>query len=535
MGSGGLSIGKWVYGGSVEIDEYPLYEALDRQARWFPNRAAMIYLGSKVTYRTLSEHSDRLASALRDFRVRRGDVVMLHMPNTPHFVAAYYAALKVGAAVSPVDPARGPEAIMRQAKDVGARVVFTMDYLYGNLVKSGYPFDHVIVGSRGDYLRRFWLLGRGGFRRCSVVRYGDLLRYYEPTGDREKVSPREDLAAINYTDGVQPRGVEVTHYGILANLHQVKPIYDALKKERGLRGPLMIMGLIPWSHAYGQVAVMHYSIFAGDTVVIPSTPEEAVEYMRRYRVQVLHGSPRLYEVILRDPGLRRVRSLALCVSSLSHLPRELSRSFREATGITIREAYFTTEALLTHISMSDEEGVGAPLPGVYAAIAHIQKPILLPPGEPGELVISGPQLMRGYRGFQCGDCFFEYGGLPWFRTGDIGYMERGRFYVIDRRDDLIKYKGYLIPPREIEDLARNHPCINDVCVVGVPSEEVGELPKAYVVLKDECKGKVTKEEILSWFQNNLPPYRRPRYVEFIDELPRTPTGRVIRSAMRINS
>ncbi|MEM1598526.1 long-chain fatty acid--CoA ligase [Pyrobaculum sp.] len=538
----------------VDIRPATLYTYLDKQASERGHATAYIYFGNKVAFKTVGDHSDRVAAALKEWGVGKGDVVALYMPNTPAFPIIYYGALKVGAAVTPMNPLYTPREVVYQLKDSGARILFAADVLYKNVEEAMkmYQIDRVVVVEITEYmpplikpLAKMRLkppkIQYGG----RVLPYKDLLRY-SPTSYRASVNPGEDLAALMYTGGTTgtPKGAQITHGNISSNLQQLKPLYDVVRRRRGLEGELVMMGLLPWYHIYGQVTVMHYGIFDGATVVVMPRPDilQLMKLVQKHGVHVLHGVPTLYNMIVNHPKAKefKLSSLAFCISGAAPLPVEVAKKFEELTGAVLREGYGLTEtAVVTHVNplygKAKAGSIGLPIPSTYAAVADPDRPELLPPGQVGEIVISGPQVFKGYhnRPEENAQAFFECCGLRWFRTGDMGYMdEEGYFYIVDRKKDMIKYKGYSVFSREIEEVLYQHPCVKEAAVIGVPHPEAGEIPKAFIVLRDECKGKVTPDDIIKWTEDKLAHYKRPRAVEFRDDLPKSAVGKILKRELK---
>jgi len=538
----------------VEIRYFPLYEILDTAVRNHPDRTAQIFFGERLSYRLIGEHSDRLANALKEMGIGKGDVVAIHMPNSPSYTVAFFAALKIGAIVSPMNPLYTPREIAFQLKSSGARMFFTTNILYKNAENAlkDVIVERVVVADIEGYMpalirpiARYRLkppkIRYGG----KVVKYTELIEGYSPTRFREKIDPLEDLAALMYTGGTTglPKGARILHGNIVANLQQIKPLYDVIRKKRGLSGPMTFIGILPWYHIYGLVVVMLYTIYDGGTVVVFPRPDikGLMKSVEKYRAHVLHGVPTLYNAINNHPDVKKYRlnTLLFCISGAAPLPIEVAKRFESITGAVIREGYGLTEtAVVTHVNplfgKSKLGSIGLPIPNTYAAIADLEKPFLLPPGEVGEIVISGPQVMKGYTAEEENSiAFFTAHGLRWFRTGDIGYMdEEGYFYVLDRKKEMIKYKGYSVYPREIEEVLMSNECVREAAVVGIPDPEVGEIPKAYIALKRECVGKVKESDILAWVEDKLAPYKRPKAVEFRDELPKTPVGKILRRVLK---
>jgi long-chain acyl-CoA synthetase len=290
--------------------------------------------------------------------------------------------------------------------------------------------------------------------------------------------------------------------------------------------------------------VLHFTVFSASTVIVYPRPdiEAVMKDIERYKANIFHGVPTAYIAIVNHPKVKEfnLKSLAACISGAAPLPVAVLESFEKITGAKLREGYGLTETSpVTHVNPIEGRykpgSIGLPVPSTMAAIADPEKPELLPPGEVGEIVISGPQVMKGYfkRPEENSLAFFEAYGLRWFRTGDMGYVdEEGYFYVVERKKDLIKYKGWSVFPREVEEVLYKHECVREAAVIGKPDPEAGEIPKAFVVLKDECKGKIRAEDLIEYTRKHLAPFKVPREVEFRDELPKTIVGKILRRVLR---
>ena len=538
----------------LEIRPFPLYEILDNSVKEYPEREAQIFFGRRISYRVLGDHSDRLAKAFKEMGLGKGDVIALHMPNNPAYTVTFFAALKIGAVVSPMNPLYTPREIAHHLRSSGSKILITSNVIYKNAEQAlkDAKVERTIVSGIEDYmspimrpLARMKLKPPKISYSNTVLRYMDLIKSYEPATFREKIDPLEDPAALMYTGGTTgtPKGAVILHANISANLQQLKPLIEVIRKRRGYSGPLRFIGLLPWYHIYGLITVMIYSIYDGGTVIVFPRPdiEGLMKAVEKYGAHVLHGVPTLYNSINNHPkvGRYRLNTLFLCISGAAPLPIEVAKKFEKITGAVLREGYGLTEtAVVTHVNplygKSKLGSIGLPIPSTYAAIADLEKPVLLPPGDIGEIVISGPQVMKGYNVEEENRlAFFTAHGLRWFRTGDIGYMdEEGYFYVLDRKKEMIKYKGYSVYPREIEEVLLSNECVKEVAVVGIPSPDVGEIPKAFVVLKKECVGRVKEDDLLRWVEDKLAPYKRPRSVEFREDLPKSPVGKILRRVLR---
>ncbi|MEM4901800.1 MAG: long-chain fatty acid--CoA ligase [Acidilobaceae archaeon] len=534
----------------ISIPEVPLYKVLDDSASMWPDRSAFIFLGRRVSYREFHESALRFASHLRSRGIGKGDVVALFLPNTPQFAIAYYGSLYVGAIVTTINPLYTARELRFQLEDSKARVLVTLD-MFKDKVLEGLPdsVEEVIWTGIQEYLPFLKAIGyRIKFKPPKPpedsrnLRFSKVIGESKPIADNEKaeINPREDIAALVYTGGTTglPKGAMLTHYNIVANIYQIDAWWF-----RGRKG-LIFVGLLPWFHIYGQTAVLHHGIFSASTIIVYPRPdiEAVMRDIARYKADVFHGVPTAYVAVVNHPRVREfnLRSLKACISGAAPLPVAVLESFEKLTGARLREGYGLTETSpVTHVNPIEGKykpgSIGLPVPNTIAAIADLEKPVLLPPGQVGEVVISGPQVMKGYynRPEENLVAFFEAYGLRWFRTGDMGYVdEEGYFYIVDRKKDLIKYKGYSVFPREVEEVLYKHECIKEAAVIGKPDPEAGEIPKAFIVLKDECKGKVKAEDIIEYARRNLAPFKIPREVEFRDDLPKTIVGKILRRILR---
>lgn len=541
----------------VEVPSKPLYSILLESAESFPERDAIIFYGRHVKYKELLDSARRFASFLKELGIGRGDVVGLILPNSPQFAIAFYGALMAGAAVSPMNVLYSPREIRHQLSDNGARVLVALD-LFRDKVLAGAPesVERIVWTGVQDYLPGIKALlyrlakrppkpPRGGRH----VYFKEVLSSYEPIGQPASVDPTEDLAALMYTGGTTgtPKGAMLTHRNLLSNVLQI----DAWFK-RGVKGEDVFIGVLPWFHIYGLTAVLNSGIHKAATIIAYARPniEEIMRDIERYKATVFHGVPTLYRMIINHPKVHKfnLRSLEVCISGAEPLPKAVAEQFMKLTGAKLREGYGLTETSpVTHVNPIRGEprygSIGLPVPSTYAAVAHPERPELLPPGETGELVISGPQVMKGYhnRPEENEKVFFECCGRRWLRTGDIAYMdEDGYFYIVDRKKDMIKYKGYSVYPREIEEVLYQHPCVREAAVIGVPHPEYNEVPKAFIALKDECKEKAPttearrelEKEILEFLRARLAPYKVPKEIEIRDELPKSAVGKILRRVLR---
>lgn len=536
----------------IDIPEIPLYKFLDDAYKIGADHPAMIFMGRKITYREFYEDSERFGRALVDkFNIKKGDKVAIYLPNTPQFAIAFYGAIKVGAIVTPMNPLYTAREVARQLKDSGAKVLVALDLFTENVEKALEEVDinAVIYTGIEDYMpslkgwiyKTFMKKVKVPIDNVKRFRFKDVIRDVPPEAPRPDVNPKEDVIALMYTGGTTgvPKGAELTHYNLVSNVLQI----DAWL-FRGRKKVDKYVGVLPWFHIYGMTTVLHSAIYSVATIIIfPRFDiKELLEGIKKYRLNVFHGVPTIYSLLINYPEIKKydLSSIEACVSGAGPLPVSVAKKFEEITGGRIREGYGLTETSpVTHVNPIYGKykfgSIGLPIPNTLAAIADLEEDRFLKPGETGELVISGPQVMKGYynRPEENKKVFFEKYGFRWLRTGDIAYMdEEGYFYIVDRKKDLIKYKGYSVYPREIEEVLYQHEAVAEAAVIGVPDEKVGERIKAFVVLKNEYRGKVSQDDILSFLKDNLAPYKLPKEIEFRDTLPKSAAGKILRRVLR---
>lgn len=535
----------------ISIPEYPLYKILDDAYNKDPNHVALIFMGKKITYRELHEDSERFARVLLDkFNFKKGDRLALFLPNTPHFPVAFFGCIKLGGIIVPINPLSTAREIAYVVRTSGARILIALDLLKDHVegALKEVEVDAVIYAGIEDYLpplkafiyKSFMKKVKAPIDRVKRFSFKELMKGVEAKAPRAEINPKEDLVALMYTGGTTgiPKGAMLTHHNVLSNLYQIDAWYfQGRTKNR-------FVGLLPWFHIYGLTTVLLFGIFnLGTVVAFPRLNlKEVLEAIQKYKLNVFHGVPTIYSLINAFPEVKKynIKSIEACISGAAPLPAAVARKFEELTGGKLREGYGLTETSpVTHVNPIDGRykygSIGLPIPNTMAAIADPEKPIFLPPNQVGEIVVAGPQVMKGYYNMPEENkmAFFEKYGYRWFRTGDLGYMdEEGYFYVVDRKKDLIKYKGYSVYPREVEEVLYAHEAVLDAAVIGVPDEKVGERVKAFIVLKDAYKGKIKEEDIVNYLKDKLAEYKIPKEIEFRDSLPKSAAGKILRRVLR---
>jgi long-chain acyl-CoA synthetase len=544
---------------TLEVPLQSVPEVFDEATARAPERPAVAFYGRSITYRELRDAADRLACALADLGVRKGDRVALYLLNSPQFIIAYFAALKCGATVTPISPVYTSHEVRYQLEDSGARVVVCQDILHDKVARSGAALDAVVVTNVGEYLpalKRF--LGKGALGKLfadanvgtarippapNLHWLQDLLAKYPPRPPQVAIDPTADVAALPYTGGTtgHPKGVMLTHHNLLAARAVGQAAFPNFDE-----GKEVIVAFLPFFHIYGQVAIMLNGIAQGHLLVLFTSPdtEAILSAMERHRATVFFGVPTLFEYLKDHKDTDKVswKRLKVIVSGADTLHESTMKGWERRTGSSIIEGYGLTETCATsHVNPLDRPkpgSFGCPVPNMLAAIVDPATLRVLPPGETGELVLSGPNVMAGYwkRPEDTARAFIEHAGIRWMRTGDIVRMdEEGYFHFYDRAKDLIKYKGHSVFAKDVEEVLYSHPQVKAAGVIGVADPAVGERIKAIVVLQGDARGKLSEEEIKAYCRERLADYKVPHLVEFRGELPKTDVGKVSRRELRDES
>ncbi len=525
----------------VEVPLKSVNQAFDEATDRDPGRTAVVFYGRSISYRELREATDRMACALARLGVKKGDRVALYLVNSPQFIIAYFAALKCGATVTPISPVYTSHEVRYQLEDSGARAVICQDALYEKVARTGVKLDLVVVTNIGEYLPALKrLLAKKTPISGSVHWLQDLLKAHPPAPPAVTIDPKTDIAALPYTGGTtgNPKGVMLTHYNLIAAQSVGQAAFPNLE-----RGKEVILAFLPFFHIYGQVVIMLNGLCQGNLLVLFTNPdtEAILAAMERYQATVFYGVPTLYEYLKDHKDTDKVdwRRLKLIVSGADTLHESTMSGWTRRTGSRIIEGYGLSEvAAISHINPLDRPRTGSfgcPVPQMHAAVIDPETLELVPPGETGELVLAGPNVMTGYwnRPEESARAFIERAGLRWLRTGDLVRMdEEGYFHFYDRSKDLIKFKGHSVFAKDVEDVLYGHPQVKAAGVIGVADPAVGQRIKAIVVLQGEARGKVSADEIRAYCREQLAEYKVPHIVEFRGELPKTDVGKISRRELR---
>ncbi len=541
----------------VDIPEQSVVETFDAATEKWRDKTALVFYGRKMSYRELRDQVDRFATALADLGVKKGDKVALLLLNSPQFIIAYFGALKAGATLTPISPVYVSSEIKHQIEDSGARSIICQDILYDHVEKAGVELDRVILTDLTEYLPRLKrFLGKSMLRavyqkmsappmdiyqREGFYQFQDLIKGYPPEPPHIEFNVREDLVTLPYTGGTTglPKGAMITHHNIVAAQYLGQAFWGDIMEV----GKEIILAYLPFYHIYGQSVVMLGGISQGYTLVIFTTPDldDILNSIESYRATIFYSVPSLYEALRDYARTDRVnwKRIKVLVSGADALLEDTAKGWEQRTGTKIHEGWGMTETssvgILNPYGRSKVGSFGIPLSNTIAAIVDPDGTDFLPVGEVGELLVRGPQVMKGYwnQSEETEEVLVEIDGEKWLRTSDLASMdEEGYFSFYDRKRDMIKYKGLAVFAREVEEVLANHPQVKEAGVIGVPDPEVGERVKAVVVLETEARGKVLEEEIIKYCQENLAHYKCPRVVEFRGEVPKTDVGKVSRRELR---
>jgi long-chain acyl-CoA synthetase len=532
---------------TIEYPPVPLFFFLEEAARKHPETACTIFKGAKITYKEMNEITDRLAAGIADLGVKKGDRVGIFMPNTPQFVMAYFAILKLGAVVVAVNPLYSAREIEHQLNDSGVEVMLVMSNFY-NLIKQVQPktkLRTVAVTNLKETLPPVlaFLFGltkekKGGFRvQLSAGDFWmkDLIEKHK-TQDRPKVEvTSDDVALFQYSGGTTgvSKGAVALHRNLVANVLQIRSWMTNCED-----GKEVVLMAIPLFHVYGMVAGMCFAIKSASSMVMIPNPrdiKDVLDNLQKYKATIYPGVPTMYNAINNHPDVLArkydLSSIKACISGSAALMRETKDKFEELTGGKLVEGFGMSEApTASHCNpffgKNPAGSMGLPLPDVDCRIISLDDEVtVLPPGEIGELVIKSPNVMRGYHNMPTETENALRDG--WLYSGDIARMdEDGFFYIVDRKKELIKPGGYQVWPREVEEVIAAHPKVLEVGVAGIPDAYRGETVKAWVVVKPGET--VTEEEIRAWCKERMAKFKVPTHVEFRSELPKTTVGKILR-------
>ncbi len=538
---------------TIDYPKAPLFHFLEEAARQYPDRACTIFKGAIITYREMNALTDHMAAALIEMGVKKGDRVGTFMPNLPQFVIAYYGILKAGGVVVAVNPTYPVDEILNPVNDANIEIMFTLTRFYNTIkeAREKSKLKKIIVSNLKEALPPFTrvlytlLKEKKGGDHLDTLAAGDvwmkdlLAKHADSPKPNVGVTP-DDTAIFQYSGGTTgvPKAAVAMHRNVVANTLQIKNWMPSLEQGK----EVVLMG-IPLFHVYGMVAGMNFAMANGASMVmIPNARDlkDVLENISKYKATIFPGVPALYNGINNHPDVKagkyNLSSIKACISGSAPLMRETKEQFEKLTGGKVFEGYGLSEApTATHCNPLDGANktgsIGMPLPDMDVKIISLDDGVTeMPQGEIGEIIVNGPQVMKGYHNMptETANSLRQMSdGKTWLFTGDIARMdEDGYFYIVDRKKELIKPGGFQVWPREVEEAIMSNPKVLEVGVGGIPDPKSGETVKAWVVVKPGET--LTEDEVKAFCKERLAPYKVPRYVEFRTELPKTTVGKILR-------
>jgi len=533
----------------LDLPPRSMTDLFDEAAARLGDAPLIDFLGRRYSYAETLDGANRVAAGLARLGYGPGDRIGLYLPNVPHYVAAYYGILRLGATVVNFSPLYTADELAHQVADSGTRLLFTVSAaaLLPTALKvlDGSGLERLVVGSVAGALPPAKSVAYRLFRRRDtaprprdprVTAFSALIAN-DGRFDPPAVDPERTPALIQYTGGTTgtPKGAVLTHANLAANARQVA----ALDPEFG-RNTDRVLGALPLFHVFANTCVLNRTVVAGgEMVLLPRfDAAQVLAAIRRTRATALPGVPTMFQALLDHPDAGRTdfSSLRVCVSGGAPLAAELKARFQAATGATLVEGYGLSESSGVvssnpYAAPGVPGSIGQPLPGTEVSLVDKEDPARPPPhGEPGEIVVRGPQIMAGYWNRPEADveCFVtDAAGRRWLRTGDVGIVDADGFVtVVDRLKDMIAVSGFKVFPSQLEAQLHHHPAVREALVLGLPDAYRGECPRAYVTLAPDAQ--VTGEELCAWLNPRLGRHERVDRVVVRDALPKTMIGKLSR-------
>ena len=533
----------------IVIPEGGLQNILDTAAETYGQREAIVFQNTHISYRELKELAEKLAASLRRRGVRPGDRVSIMLPNLPQTFIAFWGVMKAGAVAVMTNPLYMESELTHQIKDSGAKHLITLDIFWPKIaaLREQLELDVCYVTRVRDALKfpLSWLQPFSARRQGTwvtvpfdgkeVVAWKDLFKTTQRLSV-EVTDAHETIALLQYTGGTTglSKGAMLTHANLLANLTQLMAIIQQPPEKEHV-----FLALLPLFHVFGlTITLLLPARMAARVVPMPRyVPADMLEAFKKYQFTAFIGAPSVYISLLQQKNLAQydLHHIIFCISGSAPMPVEWLKKFEEVTGTPITEGFGLTEASpVTHANpvfgKQKPGSIGVPVPGTLARIVDTEDgERVLAHNEIGELVIKGPQVMKGYwnRPEETARTIRD----GWLYTGDIAYMdEEGYFYIVDRKKDLIIVGGYNVYPREIDEVLHTHPKIREAVTVGVNHRSRGETVKAYIVPEEGAN--LTVPEVVAFCRQKLASFKVPRLIEFREELPKTMVGKVLRRILR---
>jgi long-chain acyl-CoA synthetase len=561
----------------MDFKEIFMTEYLRRSVQNFPDKAALIFQGYVATYKELQDMVDRFAACLKSFGIQKGDSVAILLPNTIQCVVSYYATIKLGGIVVMNNPLYADPELEHQFNDSGAKVLITLDLMANRMIdlRPKTNITQIVYTSLADYMpfAKSLILrtvGKtrtisncfpdmsfmnnipvlGGMKRTlselqqltadvktapDVYNWKELLSNFEPDNSRVQLN-FEDVVMYQYTGGTTgvSKGVMLTHGNMSKQLQQAAIWFPSLED-----GKEVVLGALPFFHVFGLTTIMNFAIYKGWTNILVPKPQadQLLDVIHNYKPTFTPLVPTMFINMLNHPDIKStdMTSIKACFSGSAPLAVDIIHEFEKMTGAVIIEGFGMTESSpVTHMNPFDGirkvGSVGIPVPETECRIVDLETGENdIPVGQPGELIVKGPQVMKGYKNRP--DETEKTLRNGWLYTGDISTMdEDGYFYIVDRKKDMIISGGFNVYPRDIDEVIYEHPKVQEACSIGIPHSTRGEAVKVFIVLKDDETA--TENEIIDFCKTRLAKYKWPVEIEFRKELPKTNVGKILRKDLR---
>jgi long-chain acyl-CoA synthetase len=537
---------------TIDYEEITTLEVVKRRADNEPNDPCMIFAAGKksVSYKQLWVSIERLAAYLQKMGIQKGDRVCLLLPNTPHYVISHYAVMMIGGIIVQGNPIYTVHELTEQINDSGARVVISITLFQDkvNEVMNTTDLEFALFGKIGDYMKPIIAFLGKLLKKLDDPKMKSIPNHYEflssissiDVSNLQKPSiDLDDIALLQYTGGTtgKAKGAMLTHRNLSINAQQARSLIHKVPDKYG-----SVLTVLPLFHSFALTVCLSLSFQAGVPMILMPRFDagQALKFIEKHKVSFAPGVPTMMIALLNHPDIekRDLSSLIASVSGGAALPVEVARKYTELANVDVVEGYGLSETspIVTGNPVKSEKlkaregSIGLPAADTLVKIVDgddYKKD--LPQGETGEILVKGPQVMKGY--WQNEDASNQALKDGWLLTGDIGYMdEDGFFYIVDRKKDLIIVSGNNVVPREVEEALYTHPAVLEAAVAGLPHEQKGEMVVAWLVLKDGQS--TTEEEIIDFCRDKLAPYKLPKVVKFRDDLPKSMIGKILRRKLQ---
>ncbi len=528
----------------IDYPEINIFKLLDNTAEEFSSKTAIWFMKNKISYKKTKDITDRLATALVDLGVKKGDAVAIMIPNFPQFIFSFYGILKAGGVVTACSVLHTEHELAYQLNDSGAEIIIAWDSQLDkiNKIKDRTKLRHIIITNVFDYGP---MASKNPPEIAGTIQLLSLIEKTKPNPPKFEINAKETVAILQYTGGTTglPKGAMLTHYNVVSNsIATATWVGPDIK-----RGKETMLTNLPLFHIYGMTVCMNTQIYSGSTLALnPDARDQKslFEIIKATNPSYFPGVPTMYMRLLERDDIedyaKDLKSIRVCNTGAAPMPPEVLKEFEERTGGKIIEGYGMTETSpVTHSNpvngLRKVGSVGLAFPDTEVKLVDIDDYTkIVPIGEAGEIMIKGPQVFKGY--WNKPEETENQLKDRWVLTGDIGKLdEDGYMYIVDRKKDMINVSGFKVYPRELEDVLFEHEAVENAAIIGIPDPEIpgSEKVKAYIVLKDGYRETdETMMDIKEFLRQNVAPYKMPKFIEYRKELPETLVGKVQRKELK---